>query len=236
MDQPLSDDLRERLAERTHENWAAARRRQGWTHGPERNDARKEHPSLVPYAALSEEERVIDREVSDGVLDGLRDLGLRVTGASVDTFREYEFIAGSTQFLTERRQAAAQTYLAVNTAVIAIVGLLVEKMNLPGSTLGLATLPLLVVGAISCLVWQKALHHYRSLIAWRYRQLIAIEQTDAMLGSRRLYTREWEEYDGRVREKGFPFTTLESSLPKMFFLLYVAFIAGVIAAMSGWKI
>jgi hypothetical protein len=52
-----------------------------------------------------------------------------------------------------------------------------------------------------------------------------------MRGSHRLYTREWNEYDRTVREKGFPFSTLEASLPKMFLALYVAFIIGVLVVL-----
>ena len=44
---PEIDGLVERLSEQTHENWATARRQQGWRYGSQRNDQRKEHPSLI---------------------------------------------------------------------------------------------------------------------------------------------------------------------------------------------
>ena len=231
---PRAGDLRERLAERTHENWVAARRQQGWTHGVARNDALKEHPSLVQYSALSEDEKQIDRAVSEGLLTALHDLGFQVTARGFDAFREYEFIAQSTQFLTERRQAAAHTYLTVNTAIFAILGVLIERVA-TGGTLVLAGLPLLVAGAISSVVWNAALQRYRSLIDFRYRQLMEIEKGDAMSGSHRLYTREWNEYDDGVRRRGFPFSTLESLLPKLFLGLYGAYTLGLLVARQrGW--
>lgn len=49
--------LTEALARNVHEVWAATRIAQGWRFGPERNDARKEHPCLIPYEELPEEER-----------------------------------------------------------------------------------------------------------------------------------------------------------------------------------
>lgn len=235
MDVPKPDDLRERLAERTHENWAAARRRQGWRHGAARNDELKEHPSLVAYDALSDDEKNVDREVSQGVIDALKELGLGVAPHGHETFREYEFIAHSTQFLTERRQAAAHTYLTVNTAIFAILGLLIEKVRLTGPGLAAASLPLVIVGGMSCFVWQRALQHYRSLIAWRYKQLIAIEESDGMIGSHRLYKREWDEYDSTVRKRGFPFSALEAVLPKLFLILYVAYVLGLAVVLSGWR-
>ena len=123
------DGLGERLAERVHENWANERRRQGWQPGPKRNDDLKQHPSLIPYDELSADEKKVDLAVSQGMLDALDELGLRVMPHNFDTFREYEFIAASTQFLTERRQAAAHTYLTVNTAIFGVIGFLIEKTS-----------------------------------------------------------------------------------------------------------
>lgn len=60
--------LAERMAENVHEVWAKTRIEQGWTYGPERNDAEKKHPCLVPYDQLPEEEKVYDRNTSIGTL------------------------------------------------------------------------------------------------------------------------------------------------------------------------
>ncbi len=62
----LSDDLKElgeALAKNVHEVWAAGRIADGWTRGP-RNDELKQHPCLVPYENLSEEEKDYDRRTS----------------------------------------------------------------------------------------------------------------------------------------------------------------------------
>ena len=53
--------LIEILAENTHENWSAQRIRDGWRWGPALDEARREHPSLIPYAQLAESEKVYDR-------------------------------------------------------------------------------------------------------------------------------------------------------------------------------
>lgn len=57
-------ELAELMAENVHEVWAAKRLAQGWTYGPERDDAEKKHPCLVPYDQLPEEEKVYDRNTS----------------------------------------------------------------------------------------------------------------------------------------------------------------------------
>ena len=62
----LSEDLKslgEALAKNVHEVWAAGRIADGWTRGP-RNDELKQHPCLVPYEELSEEEKDYDRRTS----------------------------------------------------------------------------------------------------------------------------------------------------------------------------
>ena len=58
---PALLQLAERLAENTHDVWAKERMAQGWTYGPCRRDDIKEHPCLLPYAMLPEEEKVYDR-------------------------------------------------------------------------------------------------------------------------------------------------------------------------------
>ena len=58
---PELDALIEQLAENNHEHWASQRIEDGWTYGPQRDDARKTHPDLVPYGDLSEGEKRYDR-------------------------------------------------------------------------------------------------------------------------------------------------------------------------------
>mgnify|MGYP003296719653 CR=1 FL=1 len=55
--------LGEDLAKNVHEVWAAGRIADGWPRGP-RNDDLKQHPCLVPYEKLSEEEKDYDRRTS----------------------------------------------------------------------------------------------------------------------------------------------------------------------------
>ncbi|HLV86626.1 MAG TPA: RyR domain-containing protein [Candidatus Sulfotelmatobacter sp.] len=77
----LDEGLRaiiEALARNNHEVWARARAAEGWKYGPERNDARKEHPGLVPYEQLSEGEKEIDRGTVLQTLKAAVALGAKV--------------------------------------------------------------------------------------------------------------------------------------------------------------
>jgi ryanodine receptor 2 len=75
---PELRDLTEILAENAHALWAQLRLSQGWRWGPERNDARKEHPSLVPYGELPESEKQADRDTVLGTLRVIVALGYRI--------------------------------------------------------------------------------------------------------------------------------------------------------------
>ncbi|MEN9544061.1 MAG: hypothetical protein RLZZ598_894 [Pseudomonadota bacterium] len=70
--------LTERLAEHAHDLWAAQRLAQGWTHGPQRDDTRKRHPCLVPYADLPESEKEYDRVAALGTLKAILALGYQL--------------------------------------------------------------------------------------------------------------------------------------------------------------
>ena len=71
--------LLERLAENTHDVWAAQRIKEGWAYGPKRDDASKKHPCLVPYADLPESEKEYDRKTAGETLQAVMALGYSVS-------------------------------------------------------------------------------------------------------------------------------------------------------------
>lgn len=72
------DDLIEQLAEKVHDAWQREREAQGWTFGPARNDDLKQHPSIRPYAELSESEKDLDRATVRATVDAVQTLGYEV--------------------------------------------------------------------------------------------------------------------------------------------------------------
>ncbi len=74
--------LVERLAENTHDTSAQRRLAEGWTYGPLRDDERKQHPGLVPYAELSEGEKEYDRATAMQTLKAVAALGYRIVRES----------------------------------------------------------------------------------------------------------------------------------------------------------
>lgn len=72
------EPLVEKMAKNVHEVWSQTRIDQGWTYGPERDDANKKHPCLVPYEDLPEEEKVYDRNTSMETLKFILKAGFEI--------------------------------------------------------------------------------------------------------------------------------------------------------------
>jgi hypothetical protein len=71
----LRDDEVETLAEVAHQRWSDERLQSGWRHGGARDDDRRLHPDLVPWAQLPEDRREIDRHLIRGLPRILATLG-----------------------------------------------------------------------------------------------------------------------------------------------------------------
>lgn len=72
------ESLAEQIAKNVHEVWSSNRISQGWTYGTQRDDAKKEHPCLVPYEELSEMEKAYDRSTSISTIKLILKLGFKI--------------------------------------------------------------------------------------------------------------------------------------------------------------
>ena len=66
------------LAEQLHEVWARRRVAEGWRHGPNRDDAQRLHPCLLPYSELPEAEKAYDRDAAIETLKTITVMGFRI--------------------------------------------------------------------------------------------------------------------------------------------------------------
>lgn len=71
--------LLEAMAKNVHEIWAQERIKQGWTYGEKRDDVLKQHPCLISYEDLPEEEKVYDRNTSIETLKLILKLGFKIS-------------------------------------------------------------------------------------------------------------------------------------------------------------
>ena len=82
--QPELVELVEQLAENNHDHWARQRIESGWTYGPQRDDARKTHPDLVPYGDIPESEKDYDRISVVETLKVILKLGCQIVPGRTD--------------------------------------------------------------------------------------------------------------------------------------------------------
>jgi len=71
-------ELGEKIARNVHDVWAQSRMADGWTYGPERNDALKQTPCMVDYSDLTEGEKEYDRNTAMETLKLIVKLGYRI--------------------------------------------------------------------------------------------------------------------------------------------------------------
>ena len=76
--------LIEALAENVHDTWAKGRVDDGWTYGPVRDDEKKLHPCLVPYADLPESEKAYDRDTAISTLKLICKMGYGIEQAKAE--------------------------------------------------------------------------------------------------------------------------------------------------------
>lgn len=70
--------LAEAISKNVHEVWAHNRMAEGWVYGPERNDAERISPCLVPYEELPDEEKAYDRNTAFSTLKYIVSLGFEI--------------------------------------------------------------------------------------------------------------------------------------------------------------
>ncbi len=74
----LTGEQTEQLAERIHGIWMQSKKAAGWTYGPVRDDSRRVHDMLLPYADLPEEEKEKDRDIARDMIPLLEKAGIKV--------------------------------------------------------------------------------------------------------------------------------------------------------------
>jgi ribosomal protein L32 len=77
----LDDDLEElieTIAQDVHDIWAVKRKKEGWSYGVVRDDAKKLHPDLVPYSDLPDGEKEYDIDMATHAIKVIKRLGYRI--------------------------------------------------------------------------------------------------------------------------------------------------------------
>jgi len=141
--------------------------------------------------------------------------------------KKFQIIFSHVEKLVDRRQSTTSFYLSVNTAVVAVVGLILKDASIENWWLNLAVLALLSAGLFACWIWRSLLQEYKILLAWWYARLREFEEE--MPDSAKLVTREYDElYMSHRKEHKLGMTEKELLLNWVLTALYTIFIAGIL--------
>lgn len=204
-----------------------------------------EHPALVPFDELSDEEAAADEPyvrairkvaqdltigsgVAPDVASALLPNGLPVRAADRGhLFELYKLMVASSEALVARRQGVNTFFLTANGALLTAIGLVVRTSGdarLPA--LGLTTLAL--TGLVLCLAWWSLLRSFGQLNRGKF---VVINALETMLPAA-VYAAEWKALgEGKDPRTYTSFTERETWVPKALSVLYgVAAAVGALVA------
>jgi hypothetical protein len=154
--------------------------------------------------------------------------------AEFEKFEEYRLFVDDTARFTERRQTVSNIYVAVNSLLLAAIGLLIKELGARGLWVLLLPLPLIAAGISVSLWWHQLIRKYKKLVGLRINRLREMEAE--MPDSVKMYHAEDELYPrdekGKmIPGKGLNFSDLEARLPMLFVVLYCIFGVGSLTAL-----
>lgn len=138
---------------------------------------------------------------------------------------QYKLYVEMADKVSERRQAANTFFLTINTALVAMLGIVWPRAE---GLMGSAWYAIVgIAGLILCYSWYRLLKSYRDLNSGKFRVVHAIEKHLPI----RPYDAEWTSLGrGEDPKLYLPFTHIETKVPWIFFSIYVGLI--VIAFVS----
>jgi hypothetical protein len=143
---------------------------------------------------------------------------------------QYRLYVEMTDKISERRQSANTYLLTVNTVLVTILGL---SNAIPGRTTNLVFLAAAgIAGLALSFTWYRLIASYRQLNTGKFRVVHAIERLLPL----RPFDAEWTAI-GRGENPNLyrPFTSVETWIPGLFFLLYLGLLSLSVIASLPWS-
>ncbi|MEK7606269.1 MAG: hypothetical protein AAB458_01595 [Patescibacteria group bacterium] len=128
---------------------------------------------------------------------------------------QYKVYIASAERISDRRQKSNDFFLALNTALVALLGFVATKASPVTISWLLTVAP--IAGATMCYLWYRIIQSHKNLNDAKYRVLHAIESRLPMA----LYDTEWEVLGrGKDTSKYWAFTHIELLVPWIFIAIY----------------
>ena len=129
---------------------------------------------------------------------------------------QYKIYVEMADRISQRRGAANTFFLTINTALIGALAALFDKIPTAVAPIFFSS------AAIFCVAWFFLLRSYRNLNSAKFEVIGYIEKR---LPCSPYWSAEWKALgEGKDWWKYFPLSLVESTLPVVFFLLYLAMI------------
>lgn len=128
---------------------------------------------------------------------------------------QYKTYVKSAETISAQRQKANEYFLAVNTALVAVLGFIATKTDatLVAVLLALASL----ASSAMCYLWYRIVRSYDGLNTGKYKVIHMIEKRLPLA----LYDTEWEMLGrGERKDHYWPFSHIERRVPWIFITIY----------------
>jgi hypothetical protein len=145
----------------------------------------------------------------------------------------YKLYVESMEKAVARRQTMHSFFLAANTLLLSLAGLLVTKDFVRS---GVSAVPIMlasIAGAMLSLVWMKLSRHYGLLNTGKFRVIHALESKLPV----KPFHEEWKELgEGRDPRRYQSMAAIERLIPVVFLILFtILFVVGLVAFLSFFR-
>lgn len=198
------------------------------------DEENEKHSDLIIKNKYSGKEKEYDSEVSiemlNTIIKNYNEENYHVINEELNDgnaevfFKQYKFFLQTSEDLVERRQNANNFYITINSAFIALFGtLLTFEIEMFYKVIIGAIFA--VMGIVLSLSWIKMLDSYGMLNTSKMKIIGCLERN--LPAS--LYAAEWEAMSDRLNKKKYvSFTESEKQIPKIFIVLYVLVLIGLL--------
>ena len=129
---------------------------------------------------------------------------------------QYKIYINATEKISDRRQKTNEFFLALNSALLALLGFITSKTN--QVELNSILIASSISGITMCYLWYRIIYSYKGLNDAKFRVVHEIEARLPLA----LYDTEWEMLGrGENKKLYWPFSHIELRVPFIFIFLYL---------------
>ncbi len=133
-----------------------------------------------------------------------------------DLIEQYKVFQKTSEDLVARRQAVNSFYISVNSAIVAVTGIVMGLVEMPIKLF--VTLFMCLLGIILDIAWINILDNYGTLNSAKMKVISLMEKNLPVSA----YDVEWKVMSDKLNNKRYvSFTSSEKRIPKIFFITYI---------------